>query len=173
MQTLLANVDIKPEDSNWNVVVGMQRLFDNVRDPNINTLQTAQTSGYKLSYWGTQAVGASLFYDLSPVTKSRFSYFQLWENEISKNDDVTLWMLDVESRTSHFRSWRKLWYVWDKGKNAGGISVLGQGLASALAEYNGATRLKFAGTNQKYEANLGWIGGHTAYNRDFCRQNLG
>ncbi|HRP92617.1 MAG TPA: hypothetical protein PLH53_06975, partial [Ignavibacteriaceae bacterium] len=70
LQTLLANVDIKPEDSDWNVVVGMQRLFDNVRDPNINTLQTAQTSGYKLSYWGTQAVGASLFYDLSPVTKS-------------------------------------------------------------------------------------------------------
>lgn len=168
LQTLLANVDIKPEDSDWNVVVGMQRLFDNVRDPNINTLQTAQTSGYKLSYWGTQAVGASLFYDLSPVTKSRFSYFQLWENEISKNDDVTLWMLDIESRTEPLLEvGGSLWFVWDRGKNAGGISVLGQGLASALAEYNGATRLKFGGTNQKYEANIGWIGGHAAYNRDF------
>ncbi|MCK7518851.1 MAG: hypothetical protein MZV64_14545 [Ignavibacteriales bacterium] len=50
LQTLLANVEIKPEDSDWNVVVGMQRLFDNVRDPNVNTLQTAQTSAYKLSF---------------------------------------------------------------------------------------------------------------------------
>ncbi len=168
LQTLLANVDIKPEDSDWNVVIGMQRLFDNVRDPNINSLQTAQTSGYKLSFWGTQAVGASLFYDLSPVTKSRFSYFQLWENEISKNDDVTLWMFDVDSRVAPLLEiGGSLWYVWDRGKNAGGISVLGQGLASALAEYNGATRIKFPGISQKYEADLGWIGGHAAYNRDF------
>ena len=168
LQTLLANVDLRPENSDWNVVVGMQRLFDNVRDPNVNTLQTAQTSGYKLSFWGTQAVGASLFYDLSPVTKSRFSYFQLWENEISKNDDVTLWMLDVESRIQPLLELGgSFWYVWDRGKNAGGISVLGQGLTSALADYNGATRIRFAGTNQKYQADLGWIGGRASYNRDF------
>jgi hypothetical protein len=61
LQTLLANVEIKPKDADWNVVVGLQRLFDNVRDPNVNTLQTAQTSGYKLSFWGTQAVGISMF----------------------------------------------------------------------------------------------------------------
>jgi hypothetical protein len=168
LQTLLANIEIRPEDSDWNVVVGMQRLFDNVRDPNVNTVQTAQTSGYKLSFWGTQAVGASIFADLSPVTKGRFSYFQLWENEISRNDDVALWMLDVGTRIAPlWEAGGSLWYVWDRGKNAGGISVLGQGLASALAEYNGATRIKFAGTNQKYEADIAWIGGHTAYNRDF------
>jgi len=168
LQTLLANVDLRPENSDWNVVVGMQRLFDNVRDPNVNTLQTAQTSAYKLSFWGTQAVGASIFADISPVTKGRFSFFQLWENEISKNDDVALWMLDIESRIAPLLEiGGSLWYVWDRGKNAGGISVLGQGLASALADYNGATRLKFPGTNQKYEANIAWIGGHTAYNRDF------
>jgi hypothetical protein len=173
LQTLLANVDIRPEGSNWNTVIGMQRLFDNVRDPNVNTLQTAQTSGYKLSFWGTQAVGVSLFYDLSPVTKSRFSYFQLWENEISKNDDVTLWMLDVESRVQPLLELGgSLWYVWDRGKNAGGISVLGQGLTSALADYNGAARIKFPGTNQKYEANIGWVGGHAAYNRDFLEGRI-
>ncbi|MBK7630957.1 MAG: hypothetical protein IPJ23_09725 [Ignavibacteriales bacterium] len=82
----------------------------------LNTLQTAQTSGCKLSFWGTQAVGASLFYDLSPVTKSRFSYFQLWENEISKDDDVTLWMFDVESRVQPLLEvGGSLWYVWDRG----------------------------------------------------------
>jgi len=168
LQTLLANIELKPEDSDWNAVIGLQRLFDNVRDPNINTLQTAQTSDYKLSFWGTQAVGASIFADLSPTLKSRFSYFQLWENEISKNDDVTLWMFDINSRVQPLLEFGgSLWYVWDKGKNAGGISVLGQGLASALAEYNGATRIRFTGTSQKYEANICWLGTHSAYNRDF------
>ncbi len=168
LQTLLANVEIKPKDADWNVVVGLQRLFDNVRDPNINTLQSAQTSGYKLSFWGTQAVGISSFFDLSPLTKGRLSYFQLWENEISKNDDVTLWMLDVETRLQPLiELGGSLWYVWDRAKSAGGISVLGQGLTSALADYNGATRIRFSGGNQKYQADLGWIGGHAAYNRDF------
>ncbi|MFZ2864813.1 MAG: hypothetical protein WA440_08690 [Ignavibacteriaceae bacterium] len=168
LQTLLANVEIRPENSDWNAVIGLQRLFDNVSDPNISSVQMAQTSGYKLSFWGTQAVGASIFADLSSTTKSRLSYFQLWENEISKSDDVTLWMFDVDSRVHPLLEvGGSLWYVWDKGKNAGGISVLGQGLTSALAEYNGATRIRFPGINQKYEANVGWIGIHSAYNRDF------
>lgn len=168
LQTLLANVEIKPDESYWNVVVGLQRLFDNVRDPNVNTLQTAQTSGYKLSFWGTQAVGINVFGDLTPTFKGRAGYFQLWENEISKNDDVSLWMLDVESRvTPLLEIGGSLWYVWDKGKGSGGISVLGQGLNSALAEYNGATRIKLPANIQKYEANLFWLGGRFAYNRDF------
>jgi hypothetical protein len=173
LQTLLANVEIKPEDANWNVVVGLQRLFDNVRDPNVNTLQLAQTSGYKLSFWGTQAVGISSFADLSPVTKGRFGYYQLWENEISKNDDVALWMLDIETRINPLLEiGGSVWYVWDRAKNAGGISVLGQGLTSALASYNGATRVIFPGTNQKYQADIFWIGGHSAYNRDFLEGRI-
>ncbi len=168
LQTLLANVEIKPDESNWNAVVGLQRLFDNVRDPNVNTLQTAQTSGYKLSFWGTQAVGINLFADITPVTKGRLGYFQLWENEISKNDDVSLWMLDVESRIAPLLEiGGSLWYVWDRGKGSGGISVLGQGLNSALAEYNGAVRIKLPGNVKKYEADIAWLGGRFAYNRDF------
>jgi hypothetical protein len=168
LQTLLANVEIKPPGADWNAVIGLQRLFDNVRDPNVNTLQTAQTSDYKLSYWGTQAVGINSFFNLSPVTKARAGFFQLWENEISKNDDVTLWMMDLESRVAPLLEiGGDFWYVWDRANGAGGISVLGQGLTSALAEYNGAVRIKFPGTNQNYRADLFWIGTHFAYNRDF------
>jgi hypothetical protein len=170
LQTLLANVEIKPKDADWNLVVGLQRLFDNVRDPNVNTLQTAQTSDYKLSYWGTQAVGINSFFNLSPVTKGRAGFFQLWENEISKNDDVTLWMLDVNSRVAPLLELGgSFWYVWDRANGSGGISVLGQGLTSALADYNGAVRIKFPGVNQKYQADLAWVGAHFAYNRDFLQ----
>lgn len=168
MQTLLANVDIRPDSADWNVVIGMQRLFDNARDPNVNTLQYYQNSAYKLSFWGTQAVGISLFANLSPVSKARLGYFQLWENEVRKNDDVSLWMLDYEARvTPYIEVGADVWYVYDRGKGFGGISVLGQGLNSALAEYNGATRVQLPAANNRYEADVVWTGMRTAYNRDF------
>lgn len=166
LQTLLANVDIRPKDAEYNVVLGLQRMFDNVRDPNQMAVSTAQTSAYKLCYWGTQGVGASVYANLSKTTQARFGYFQLYENLIQENDDVTLWMADIESRIQPLLEvGADAWFVWDRGKSGGGISVLGQGLNSTLAEYNGAVRLAFP--TQKYEANIGWFGVHAAYNRDF------
>lgn len=174
LQTLLANVDIHPTDAAWNVVVGLQRVFDNVRDPNISALSTAQTSAYKLSYFGTQGVGISLYAYLNKETQFRAGYYQLYENIISENDDVALWMFDVESRiTPKLEVGADAWFVWDRGKSSGGISVLGQGLNSSLAEYNGATnRFRLNIPTSKYEANIAWIGGHTAYNRDFSLGRL-
>ena len=167
LQTLLANVDIHPTDAPWNVVVGLQRVFDNVRDPNLSAVSTAQTSGYKLAYWGTQGVGMSFFSLLNKETQLRAGYYQLYENIITENDDVSLWMLDAESRIApRLEVGADAWFVWDRGKNNGGISVLGQGLNSSLAEYNGAVRLSFP--TSKYEANIAWLGGHASYNRDFA-----
>ncbi len=171
LQTLLANVDYKPKDAGWNVVIGLQRLFDNVRDPNQNAVSTYQTSSYRLSFWGTQAVGISLFGNLNETTQGRFGYFQLYENIIQEDDDVTLWMLDVESRVQPLLEvGGDVWFVWDRGKNSGGISVLGQGLNSTLAEYNGAVRLSFP--TKRYEANIMWLGAHASYNRDFLAGRL-
>jgi hypothetical protein len=45
--------------------------------------------------------------------------------------------------------------------------VLGEGLNSALAEYNGASRLHFPNDVGTYTADIVWLGGRTAYNRDF------
>jgi hypothetical protein len=166
LQTLMANVDLKPKDSKYNVVVGLQRIFDNVRDPNKEAISTTQTSAYKLSYWGTQGVGVSLFYELNPTTKAKLGYYQLFENIIQENDDVSLWMFDMESRvTPLLEVGADAWYVWDRGKSAGGISVLGQGLNSQLAEYNGAVRVNLP--TKKYEADVIWLGTHASLNRDF------
>ncbi len=166
LQTLLANVEIKPKDAEWNLVIGLQRIFDNVRDPNIAALSTAQTSAYKLSYWGTQGVGISLFGNINKTTQGRFGYYQLYENIIQIDDDVSLWMADVESRISPLLEvGGNIWYVYDRGKNSGGISILGQGLNSQLAEYNGAVRLNLP--TQRYQADIFWVGTHASYNRDF------
>lgn len=168
LQTLMANVEIKPDSADWNIVIGLQRIFDNVKDPNVNALGMYQNSAYKLSYWGTQGVGISYFKNLTPESKLRLGVFQLWENIIAENDDVVLWMADYERRvTPLLEIGADLWYMWDRGKNAGGISVLGQGLASALSEYNGALRIKLPQNVSNYHADLGWIGGHFTYNREF------
>lgn len=168
LQTLMANVDLRPPDRNFNVVVGLQRIFDNARDPNVNTLDLAQTTGYKLSYWGTQGVGVSLFWRPIPTTHVRFGAYQLWENQISQDDDVFLLMADVLTRpTPKLELGFNAWYLRDTAENKGGISILGQGLTSALSEYNGAVRVRLPGETQGYKAQIGWVGTNMAYNRDF------
>jgi hypothetical protein len=165
IQTLLANLEIKPART-WNIVVGLQRIFDNPRDPNVNTLQTNQTSSNRLMFWGTQGVGVSSYFNLSPTTFGRIGAYQLYENLIDRDDDVALWMLDMETKLSGL--WDlggNVWYVWDRGAGQGGVSILGQGFNSPLPDYNGAARLQL--DNPLYKANVFWTGLNTAYNRDF------
>jgi len=168
LQTLMANVEIRPHNAHWNMVIGMQRIFDNPRDPNVNTLDLAQNTGQKLSFWGTQAVGVGFYHQITPTALYRIGAYQLWENVISINDDVILMMADYIQRLSpKWELGANLWYVSDRAKGAGGISVLGQGLTSSLSEYNGALRLRLPGTTQTYNAHVFWAGSNFAYNRDF------
>lgn len=165
IQTLLANVEIKPSLA-WNVVVGLQRIFDNPRDPNVNALQTNQTSSNRLMFWGTQGVGVSSYFNLSPATMGRIGAYQLYENLIDRDDDVVLWMFDMETKLSGL--WDlggSFWYVWDRGAGQGGVSILGQGFNSPLVDYNGGARLQL--DNPLYKANVFWSGANIAYNRDF------
>jgi hypothetical protein len=165
LQTLMANVDIQPPDAPWNLVVGLQRLYDNTYDPHDITLQAAQTSGYKLAFWGTNALGANLFGTIRPGVRGRLGVYQLWENLVAQDDDVVLVMGDVDSYiTPRLEAGLNAWYLRDRGQGAGGISVLAQGLSSPLAAYNGAPRLNM--TN-RYHADIGWLGGRLAFNRDF------
>lgn len=164
LQTLMANVDIRPSE-HFNIVVGLQRIFDGARDPNITGLDTYYNSGYKLSYWGTQAVGATAFAQVTPTTRARLGFYQLWENLVLRSDDVTLTMLDVEHVAAPgLEIGADLWYVRDQARGAGGISILGQGLASPLAEYNGATRLDIP---SNYLADIVWVGTRATYNRGY------
>jgi hypothetical protein len=168
LQTLMANVDLRPKDSWWNLVIGMQRIFDSPYDPNIQALDLFQNTGYKLSFWGTQATGVSWFARPHQAINARLGFYQLWENQVSRDQDVFITMADIMTRPH-----RKLelgfsaWYLRDTAEGAGGISILGQGLTSALAEYNGAPRIQFPGTNQRYKADIAWLGSNMNWNRNF------
>ncbi len=165
IQTLMANLELKPSDD-WNLVVGLQRIFDNVRDPNVNTLTTNQTSGGRLMFWGTQGVGVTSYMRPSPVTDLRLGYFQLYENQIQIDDDVVLWMADAETKVHPLLEvGANAWYVRDHGAGSGGVSVLGQGFNSSLVNYNGGARLQL--NNPKYTADVMWFGANASWNRDF------
>ncbi|MBN8706560.1 MAG: hypothetical protein J0L62_11850 [Bacteroidetes bacterium] len=174
LQTLMANVELKEPGSNWNLVIGLQRIFDNVRDPNINTLTIAQTSGYKLSFWGTQGVGITTYGKFTPATLAKFGVYQLWENEISRDDDVILAMADIEHKFMPLLEvGADLWMLHDKAKGAGGIGgSLSQGMTSNLTDYNGTMRLHFPSNISKYNASVAWLGTRVAWNRDFLAGRL-
>ncbi len=174
LQTLMANVDLRPPGGWWNVVVGLQRIFDSPYDPNVNTLDFFQNTGYKLSFWGTQAVGVSWFMRPHQAINARLGFFQLWENQISRDDDVFIVMGDISTRPHpKLELGFNAWYLRDTAKGAGGISVLGQGLTSGLAAYNGAPRINFQGAStQTYKADLFWAGTNLSWNRNFVHGNL-
>jgi hypothetical protein len=104
---------------------------------------------------------------------TRVGFFQLWENQVSRDQDVFITMADIVTRPA-----KKLelgfnaWYLRDTAKGIGGISILGQGLTSQLAAYNGATRVRFPGTNQRYKADIYWLGTNINYNRNFVHGPL-
>lgn len=164
LQTLLANVEIRPS-KRWHATVGLQRIFDNARDPHEYTVAQSQASGYKLGYWGTQGVGATLFATPDEATHLRAGVYQLYENQVASDDDVSLVMLDAERRvTPRLELAADLWWLRDRSAGAGGISILGQGLPSALAEYNGAPVVRVPQTSR---VDVVWAGARAMYNRDF------
>lgn len=164
LQTLLANVDLRPS-RRWNVVLGLQRIFDNARDPNITAVSEAQSSGYKLAFWGTQGAGISVFARPLEGTRLRAGWYQLYENLVAQNDDVHLFMLDAEQYISpRTELGLDLWWVRDRSRGAGGVSILGQGPGSALADYNGAARLRIPQDNT---SDFFYTGARIAFNRDF------
>ena len=56
-------MEITPPGGRWTTVVGLQPLHDGVRDPHRVRFDHSRRRGYKLAFWGTQAVGVSLYAD--------------------------------------------------------------------------------------------------------------
>lgn len=145
--------------------LGLQRLFDTPYNPYRTVFNTMTNTGYRLAFWGTDAVGINLRYD-GDFSRYKLGYYQLYENNIQLKDDVVLWELMAERDiTPTWQQGLSLWYVMDRANGAGGVSILGQGLNSLLNEYNGTIRLPLGNTVAKpYKADVYWLG--TFWNRN-------
>ncbi|NOX17222.1 MAG: hypothetical protein GXO87_02950 [Chlorobi bacterium] len=150
---------------NFTINIGMQRLFDTPYNPYRTFFSTMLQTGYRLAYWGSDAVGISVRYDLD-FHRFKAGYYQLWENNINQNDDVTLWEAVYEMNiTKDWTQGISAWYLYDRANGEGGVSILGQGLNSNLTDYNGVFRFPF-GANP-YRADIFWVGTFGNYNPEF------
>ncbi len=149
----------------WTVNIGLQRLYDTPHDLYRTLFDKFTNTGYRLAYWGTDGVGISVRRE-SSYTKIKGGYYKLYENNVELNDDVTL--LELTAQQNFGLKWNagaSLYSVIDRSSGKGGVSILGQGLASTLTRYNGAFRFPLGA--DPYRANIAWVGGFFSRNEDF------
>ena len=168
IQTQNVELELIPA-KNFAINIGLQRLFDTPYNPYRTMFDKMATTGYRLAYWGTDAVGISARYD-GDFQKAKAGYYLLYENNTEGKDDVTLSELFYQRKLSmEWNVGASVYYIRDRGKGLGGVSVFGQGLTSTLAAYNGS----FVFDMQKdYKADIVWLGATVSRNPDFLLDPL-
>ncbi|HZS39834.1 MAG TPA: hypothetical protein VFF06_23535 [Polyangia bacterium] len=155
----------------WYLNIGLQRLWDNVRNPYNTFFSTISLTGTRLMFWGSDAVGVSL-YGQQWGQSFKLGGYVLYENKIQDDDHVLLFEA-LTSRTLPFglNVGGSVRYLRDTSSGAGGVSVLGQGPSSPLADYDGAYRFPSTGAN--YHADLAWVDVNAAMNPEFTAGRWG
>ena len=161
MQTQNLFIEFRPK-KNLIINAGLTRLFDNVRVPWYTFTSTLLNTGYRLAFWGSDATGLAMHY-MQNNWRTKAAVYQLYENNVEQNDDVSLlewdseYDLDIKSSIG-----LSLWYLRDRGNGEGGVSILGQGLNSGLSNYLGVFNFNFG--DEDYTADIFWIGSHFHHN---------
>ncbi len=162
IQTQNVEVEFLP-GRRWAINLGLQRMYDTPYNPYRTYFDKMTYTGYRLAYWGTDAVGISVRKDWD-FARFKTGFYQLYENNVQDKDDVIMY------EASYSKYVTPKWnigisgnYVYDRADGEGGPSILSQGLKSSLAEYNGA--FKFTGLD-RYQADVFWLGSFFHYNED-------
>lgn len=155
----------------WFLNIGLQRLWDNIRDPYRTFFSTVANSGTRLAFWGSDAVGITLRGNQWGQS-FRLGAYDLYHNKIQEDDHVLLFeaMTDRDIRDG-FHLGGHIRYLRDTSSGAGGVSVLGQGPDSALADYTGAFRFPLMGA--KYHDDVVWVGIDSSYNPEYTGGRFG
>jgi len=163
IQTQNIQVEYRPAPG-WFVNLGLMRMFDTPYDPYRTYFDKMANSGYRLGYFGTDAVGMTVF-KVNDFSRYKAGWFKFYENDIYRDDDVDMFEFTTEHDIT--RNWKwggSLYYVRDRSTGKGGVSILGQGLNSLLAEYNGTFKFRFG--NNPYHADVLWLGTFFSRNVD-------
>ena len=163
LQTQNLELELLPAKG-WQINIGLQRMFDTPYNPYRTLFDKMTTTGYRLSYWGTDGVGIS-FRKEWDYSMLKAGYYKLYENYVHLVDDVTLMELTGEKDIT--KSWKlglSAYYLKDRASGAGGVSILGQGLNSLLTTHNGVYRFNY-GSND-YRADIVWLGTYFGRNTE-------
>ncbi|MCB0654291.1 MAG: hypothetical protein KDC85_23630 [Saprospiraceae bacterium] len=164
IQTQNIELELIPK-SGWAVNLGLMRLFDSPHNPYRTYFDKMLVTGYRLSYWGSDAVGVNVRRD-ADFYKWKAGFYQLYENNTNENDDVILGEFSYQHQLGlRWNLGGSLYYVRDRANGEGGPSILGQGLNATLNAYNGTYRFPFAGS--AYKADVLWLGTYFSFNEDY------
>ena len=160
IQTQNVELELIPAKG-WAVNLGLQRVFDTPYNPYRTFFNTMTYTGYRLAFWGSDGVGVSVRHDMD-FQRYKMGYYQLFENDDEKPDDIALWEFMYEKDiTPSWRQGLSLWYVSD-----GGAGNTVYGLNGSYSGLNG----QYLFPLPDYNANLFWAGTFGARNAEF---NLG
>lgn len=154
----------------WTINLGLQRMFDTPYNPYRTLFDKMTQTGYRLAYFGTDAVGISFRHDRD-FARYKLGFYKFYENDIYRDDDVN--MFEAIAETSVTNKWKlggSLYYVRDRSAGKGGVSILGQGLNSLLNDYNGTFKFKFG--SDPYKADVLWLGTFFSRNTDYMLDRL-
>ncbi|MBK6963567.1 MAG: hypothetical protein IPH20_06355 [Bacteroidales bacterium] len=144
---------------------GLMRMFDSPYNPYRTLADKMISTGYRLSYWGTDAVGISIRRD-KDYSRWKAGFYKFYENNIETDDDVNMFEGMYEKQiTSLWKAGVSANYVRDRSEGKGGVSILGQGLNSLLAQYNGTFQFRFG--SDPYKADIFYLGTFFGRNQDF------
>lgn len=163
LQTQNIELELNPAKG-WFINLGLQRLYDTPYNPYRTFFDKMGTTGYRMAFWGTDAVGISVRKDWD-FSRVKAGFYKLYENNTEENDDVTLMELTAEKDVS--RAWKlgaSTYYLRDRASGEGGVSIMGQGLNSLLSGYNGT--YKFSYGNVPYKADIFWLGTYFSRNNE-------
>lgn len=168
IQTQICEVEISPWEG-WTFNIGLQRLMDNPYNAFNTLFDKMQQTGYRLSYFGTEAVGITI-HKTTDFGRYKGGFYKFYENDISLNDDVNYFELTGQRNiTPLLNIGLSASYVRDRSEGKGGVSILGQGVNSLLNDYNGT--FKFKGFN-KPTADVIWTGLYFDYNSDMIAKRF-
>lgn len=167
LQTQNVAVEVDLPRKGWQVNLGLQRLYDSVYNPYTTPVATLLGTGERLAFWGSDAVGATV-YGHEGDWRFKAGAYQLWENLIQKDDDVSLFEGAVDRRI--MKTWHvggTFRYLRDTSNGEGGVGILGQGPDSQLANYMGTYRFTIPDDRENWRAHFMWAGLNTSYNPGF------
>lgn len=164
IQTQNVQVEYRPTDNIF-INLGLMRMFDSPYDPYRTAFDKLMNTGYRLAYFGTDAAGLSIL-KVTDFSRYKLSWYKFYENDIYRDDDVDMFEFMTDFHVTNKWTWGgSIQYVRDRANGKGGVSILGQGLNSLLAEYNGTFKFRFG--NNPYKADIVWLGTYFNRNVDF------
>lgn len=163
IQTQNIELELLPAKG-WAVNLGLQRMFDTPFNPYRTLFDKMANSGYRLAYFGTDAVGVTVRHDRD-FGRYKAGFYKLYENDIFRDDDVNLFEFMADrSVTPLWKVGASAYYVRDRSQGKGGVSILGQGLNSLLNTHNGTFKFNFG--SDPYKADVLWLGTFFSRNID-------